>query len=56
MSDKPDVLGPKHVRNVITIGKDKVDAVTLRDTLTGATRRLPVTGVFVAIGSTRATS
>ena len=31
-------------------GGDKVDAVTLRDTLTGATRLLPVTGVFVAIG------
>ena len=31
-------------------GQDKVSAVTLRDTLTGATRLLPVTGVFVAIG------
>ncbi len=31
-------------------GQDKVTAVTLRDTTTGLTRRLPVTGVFVAIG------
>ncbi|HEX7536935.1 MAG TPA: thioredoxin-disulfide reductase [Dermatophilaceae bacterium] len=31
-------------------GQDKVTGVTLRDTLTGTTRPLPVTGVFVAIG------
>jgi thioredoxin reductase (NADPH) len=31
-------------------GQDKVTGVTLRDTVTGATRLLPVTGVFVAIG------
>ena len=31
-------------------GTDKVTGVTLRDTLTGATRLLPVSGVFVAIG------
>jgi len=31
-------------------GQDRVTGVTLRDTLTGATRLLPVTGVFVAIG------
>jgi len=31
-------------------GQDKVTAVTLRDTVSGATRLLPVTGVFVAIG------
>ena len=31
-------------------GADKVTGVTLRDTLTGASRVLPVTGVFVAIG------
>ena len=32
------------------IGAEKVEAVTLRDTVTGAERQLPVTGVFVAIG------
>ncbi|MFH5821406.1 thioredoxin-disulfide reductase [Georgenia sp. AZ-5] len=31
-------------------GADKVTSVTLRDTLTGATRELDATGVFVAIG------
>src|SRR5664280_2309934 len=31
-------------------GQDKVTGVSLRDTLTGATRLLPVRGVFVAIG------
>jgi thioredoxin reductase (NADPH) len=31
-------------------GGDKVTGVTLRDTVTGATHLLPVTGVFVAIG------
>ena len=31
-------------------GDDKVTGLTLRDTLTGETRLLPVTGVFVAIG------
>ena len=31
-------------------GGDKVTAVTLSDTVTGASRVLPVTGVFVAIG------
>jgi len=31
-------------------GGDKVTGVTLRDTLTGVTRTLPATGVFVAIG------
>jgi thioredoxin reductase (NADPH) len=31
-------------------GADKVTGVTLRDTLTGATRQLAVSGVFVAIG------
>jgi thioredoxin reductase (NADPH) len=31
-------------------GDDKVTGLSLRDTITGATRLLPVTGVFVAIG------
>ncbi|MPZ61175.1 MAG: thioredoxin-disulfide reductase [Propionibacteriales bacterium] len=31
-------------------GEDKLDGVTLRDTQTGETRRLDVTGLFVAIG------
>jgi thioredoxin reductase (NADPH) len=31
-------------------GEDKVTGITLRDTVTGATRELPVTGLFVAIG------
>lgn len=32
------------------VGAEKVEAVTLRDTVTGAERELTVTGVFVAIG------
>ncbi|HZE38010.1 MAG TPA: thioredoxin-disulfide reductase [Stackebrandtia sp.] len=32
------------------LGESKVSALTLRDTETGATRRLDVTGMFVAIG------
>jgi thioredoxin reductase (NADPH) len=31
-------------------GEDKVSGLTLRDTVSGATRHLPVSGVFVAIG------
>ncbi len=31
-------------------GDDKVSALVLRDTVTGETRELPVTGIFVAIG------
>lgn len=31
-------------------GQDKVTGITLRDTVSGATRLLPVTGVFIAIG------
>ncbi len=32
------------------VGGDKLESLTLRDTLTGETRSLPVTGLFVAIG------
>lgn len=32
------------------IGTDKLEAVTLRDTVTGETRRLDATGLFIAIG------
>jgi thioredoxin reductase (NADPH) len=31
-------------------GDDKLDGVTLKDTRSGETRRLPVTGLFIAIG------
>ncbi len=31
-------------------GEDKLSGVTLRDTVTGETRELPITGLFVAIG------
>ena len=31
-------------------GEDKLDAVTLTDTVTGESRELPVTGLFIAIG------
>jgi thioredoxin reductase (NADPH) len=31
-------------------GEDKLSGITLRDTVTGATRELPVTGLFIAIG------
>ena len=32
------------------LGDSKVEALDLRDTMTGESRRLPVTGVFIAIG------
>ncbi len=32
------------------VGGDKLESITLRDTVTGETRSLPVTGLFVAIG------
>jgi thioredoxin reductase (NADPH) len=32
------------------LGEDRLEGVTLRDTVTGETRRLDVTGLFIAIG------
>jgi len=32
------------------LGDDKLEGVTLRDTVTGETRKLDVTGLFIAIG------
>ena len=32
------------------VGGDKLESITLRDTVTGETRSLPVTGLFVAVG------
>ena len=32
------------------IGEDKLEALTLRDTVTGETRRLDATGLFIAVG------
>lgn len=32
------------------LGEDRVSGVILRDTVTGTTRELPVTGIFIAIG------
>lgn len=45
---KIDVAWNSEVAGII--GAEKVQAVTLRDTVTGAERELPATGVFVAIG------
>lgn len=45
---KIDVAWNSEVAEII--GLEKVHAVTLRDTVTGAERELPATGVFVAIG------
>jgi len=45
---KIDVAWNSEVTEIL--GADKVQAVTLRDTVTGAERELPATGVFVAIG------
>ncbi|MGO2933482.1 thioredoxin-disulfide reductase [Microbacterium sp.] len=45
---KIDVAWNSEVAEII--GDEKVRAVTLRDTATGAERELPATGVFVAIG------
>lgn len=45
---KIDVAWNTEVAEII--GSEKVHAVALRDTVTGAERELPATGVFVAIG------
>ena len=45
---KIDVAWNSEVAGIL--GTDKVEAVTLRDTVSGAERELSVTGVFVAIG------
>ncbi|MDQ0642582.1 thioredoxin-disulfide reductase [Microbacterium murale] len=45
---KIDVAWNSEVAEVL--GSEKVHAVALRDTVTGAERELPATGVFVAIG------
>jgi thioredoxin reductase (NADPH) len=39
-----------HSEVVAIHGEDKLTGVTLRDTVTGETRELPVTGLFIAIG------
>ncbi|AWB93950.1 thioredoxin-disulfide reductase [Aeromicrobium chenweiae] len=47
-NDKIDIAWNSEVAELI--GDDKLEALTLRDTVTGETRRLDATGLFIAIG------
>ena len=47
-NDKIDFAWNSEVAEII--GDDKLEALTLRDTVTGETRRLDATGLFIAIG------
>jgi thioredoxin reductase (NADPH) len=48
--DNPKIRFAWNSEVIAIHGEDKLSGVTLRDTVTGETRELPVTGLFVAIG------
>jgi thioredoxin reductase (NADPH) len=47
-NDKIEIAWNSEVAEII--GEDKLEALTLRDTVTGETRRLEATGLFIAVG------
>ena len=53
---KIDWILDAEVAEIKDTGKGEVTAMVVRDNKTGATREMPVTGVFVAIGHTPNTS